>query len=193
MDIRAQGLSASELAEHVTMILQNEPYRRQLKWQMRLGVSALLIGTAGALLSVWLLLRLPLSNQAAQFWFLCLILSAGLFCVAVLTLASSFTTHLAMQRLALGNKDIEVFEATREKEEVLLQIQALVALIEEARTNHREPDYELLEQSLQFICRADSLPEMSEYPTTWKSIAERWKAKGVSSEKLNALKTPQTA
>jgi hypothetical protein len=134
-----------------------------------------------------------LSNQASQFWFLCLVLSGGLFSVAVLALASSLTAHFSMQRLALSGKDLEVLEATREKEEVLLQIQTLVALIEEARVNRREPDCELLEQSLPFICRADTLQETSEYSIIWKSIAERWRAKGVSSEKLDALRAPQTA
>jgi hypothetical protein len=179
------SLFKSALAERALQALQNEGYKSGLSRHTRLGVGALLVAFCGVLVSVWMLLRPVSSPQEAQFWLLCLILSGGVFGVAALTLAGSLLSHWAMQRLAVGQKDLEVYEVTRELELVFLGIETLASVAAYARAKHQLLDANLVEYSLQCIRSVDRAAPDRGYFT--KELLDQWKAAGASSEKLSRI------
>jgi hypothetical protein len=183
----SEHLYKSELAERAAGALQSAEYHADLKRHTKLAVAALLVGLCGSVVSIWLLLSPAASSQAAQFWLLCLILSAGVFSVAALTLVGSLSAHLSMQRLALGNKDAELFEITREVEELLSEINALASLVGEVGAKREMVDYRLVEYSLRCIARPPTEQKAADHSQKMRSLLDRWRALGASPENLESF------
>lgn len=150
-----EGLGASQLAERALAAVQDSNYRKRLERQLRRVGIAVLIAVLGLGVSLWQLLHsgATLSVQASQFWLLCLVLAGGLLGVAFLSGAGLLTTNFAMKRLALAKKDFDVFEATRQSEQMRGGVEVVCTLIQEINKegNH---ELEVIVNSLSFILQA---------------------------------------
>lgn len=178
--------AAPAVAERLAAQLA-DPRRRALRQRrIRLSIGAIVVSLlAGAASAAWLLTGV-LAPPADAFALLCVVLAIGVFLVSEMTLLGSLVSHMAMQRYALGQKDIDVFEATQELEIVCQRVEALTQLAERhgARPS---ADVKLLADSMTFIRLTCAGEPVEALEASRAALAMRWKAKGADEALLAKL------
>lgn len=157
--------------------LSDPDYHRQTQRQLRLTIVAIVISLVGAVASVTVLLGGGLEPRIGAFWLLCGLLSLGLFVVAEVALIGGYVSQLAVQRLANGQKDCEVFDAVRDYELLHVRVAALQQLSLQTRVA-AVAEAKLLVDSVDYLADLSSLDPSSELEKKVSKISKAWKAFG---------------
>lgn len=178
--------ASTDFAEHLTSVLSDKTYWSSHKRQVRASLLAVTFSMAWAGVSLTLLLTADLRPPADAFWLLCLVLAAGLFCVAQFTLLGSLASHSAMQRFAFGQKDLEVFEAVRDYETLRESINALNELVK-LTGGSKTAEVALVASSVAFISLASAQEADDDTDKRRNQILMGWRKRGADDALLAKL------
>lgn len=179
--------SVGLFSDHLEAFLARPEHRDNLNRQVRISIVGTVIGLAGLVLSTVLLLTARLAPPADAFWLLCLVLSAGIFGVAQFTLVGSLLSHVALQRFAVGRKDLEVFEAVQDYECLRDSILALAELAEGQVRARKRVDSVLMVDTVAFISAAAEVMGEDLTGSRREQVVMGWKAKGADDDLLARL------
>lgn len=189
---RPEAKDIPEYAERLAARLAEPSYRRLMLRRIRLSIGAVIVSVVTAAIALAVLVWADLTPAAGGFTVLCFALSVGVFGIAEVTLLGGLVSHLAMQRLALGQKDVEIFEATKEFEELRARVDALAELAAlTVRTREGKPaEAALLKESLTFVRWTYAGEPREALRAKSATITEAWKARGADEYVLAQLTIP---
>lgn len=157
--------------------LADPAYHHQARRQLRLAILGVVIGLIGAVVSLSVLLSGGLEFRIGAFWLLCGLLSLGVFLVAEVGLIGGYVSQLAMQRLATGQKDCELFEAVRDYERLQARVAALQQMAMQTRAAALSTS--LMVESIDYLADSSSLDPSPDVEKKVSKISQGWKAFGV--------------
>lgn len=185
---RVSGVGASEAAERAFEVAQDHLYHRKLNKFLLIAALGILVGIAGSSLALWQLrFAGVLSEQAAQFWLLCLVISGGIVLVAALTAAGSVLEAFGVMRLAIAKKDNDVLEAIRDRYEFAQHCELFYDLLKDANSKKRAPSNDVIVSSFDLVIHGDGRREF-QGSKTWEQLEPRWRATGVDANVLRRFR-----
>jgi hypothetical protein len=186
------GIDATRFAERALALCRDVNYQKDVTSQLRRGGWAILLGVIGVAVSLWQLrFGVALSEQAAQFWLLCLVLAGGLTGVAFLVAAGSLAEQFAATRMAIVRKENDEFEAVEESAELFGYLQTTYTLWQGARMQKGSAEDAVLGSTLRFIIdqhQGGAVFTSAEREAIWREIEMGWSTLGVNKEQLQSLK-----